>query len=421
MTEKRKWSVKCGSVTVWIRLQRPTKDDPTYRCYTLDYTEDGRRHRPSCSTLKEAKKEAKAVAQRLSRGDTGNLVLTGNARLDYTRALESLSPFQVSLDVAAADFAKATQLLNGKGSLLDAARYYAVTHGADMCPIGTPLLVDDLLRTREANHASERHVDDLRSRLGRFADAFQCDIHLIRPAQVQDFLSSLKLSPRTVNNFRMAISNLFAHARLRNHVPKDYDPLKDMPRAKEVDGEIEIYTPDELVALLTSARSEMIPYMTIAAFAGLRQAELSRLNWSQVNDDHIFVLGGNTKTGRHRQVPILPNLAAWLRPHRQESGLVVPFKNVTNQLCKLLRQSEVQSKHNGLRHAFGSHRLAGQKDPAKVAYEMGNTTAMVFRHYRKVVTELEALRWFSIFPDAEGRPTFRMQNQIEAAPVPVAA
>ncbi|MCW5554863.1 MAG: hypothetical protein KIS67_22210 [Verrucomicrobiae bacterium] len=421
MTENRKWSVKCGSVTVWIRLQRPTKDNLNYRCYTLDYTENGRRMRPSFGTLKDAKKEAKTVAQRLSRGDIGNVVLNGNTRLEYSRAVESLAPLNVSLDVAAADYAKATQLLNGKGSLLDAARYYAVTHGADMCPIGTRLLVDDLLRTREANHASERHVDDLRSRLGRFADAFQCDIHLIRPAQVQDFLSSLKLSPRTVNNFRMAISNLFAHARLRNHVPKDFDPLKDMPRAKEVDGVVEIYSPDELVALLTNARSEMIPYMTIAAFAGLRQAELSRLDWEEIKDDHIVILGGKTKTGRHRHAPLLPNLAAWLEKHRKASGPVVPFKNVTNQLCKLLRQSEVQSKHNGLRHAFGSHRLASLKDPAKVAYEMGNTTAMVFKHYRKVVTELESLRWFSIYPDAEGKPTLLIQNQIEAAPVPVAA
>lgn len=83
MTEKRKWAVKVGSVTIWIRLQRPSKNNPGYRCYTLDYTEDGRRQRPSCATLQDAKREAKAVAQPLSRGDTGSIVLTGNARLDF--------------------------------------------------------------------------------------------------------------------------------------------------------------------------------------------------------------------------------------------------------------------------------------------------------------------------------------------------
>lgn len=113
----------------------------------------------------------------------------------------------------------------------------------------------------------------------------------------------------------------------------------DLPtESSQANGEVEIYTQDELKSLLATARTEMVTYLVIAAFAGLRQAGLSRLNWSQVKDDHIFVLGGNTKTGRHRQVPILPSLDAWLRLHRQESGLVVPFKNVTNQLCKLVRQ-----------------------------------------------------------------------------------
>jgi len=101
---------------------------------------------------------------------------------------------------------------------------------------------------------SKRHLQDLRHRLRRFADAFQCEIHLIRPAQVQDFLTSLKLSPRSVKNFRMAISNLFAHARLRNHTPKDFDPLENIPMTKQADGEVEIYTPDELKSLLAAAR-----------------------------------------------------------------------------------------------------------------------------------------------------------------------
>lgn len=421
MTEKRKWSVKVGSVTVWIRLQRPTKDNRSYRCYTLDFTEDGRRMRPSFGTLREAKKNAKAVALRLSRGDTGNVVLAGNARLEYLRALESLSPFSFSLDVAAADFAKATSLLNGTGTLLDAARYYASTHGADMRPIRVEELVADLIRTREGNHASQAHLKDLRFRLKKFAEAFQCEVHQIRPAQVQDFLTSLKLSPRSANNYRTSISNLFGHARLRNHAPKDFDPLAQIPWAKETDGEVEIYSPAELMLMLETARSEMVAYLVIAAFAGLRQAEISRLDWNEVKDDHIIILGDNAKTRTKRHAPILPNLASWLRPYRQQRGLIVPFKNVPNELWKLARSCEVQSKHNGLRHSFGSYRLAVLKDPAQLSYEMGNTTRMVFKHYRKVVTEIEAVRWFGIYPDAEGKPAFVIQNQIQAAPVPVAA
>lgn len=116
-------------------------------------------------------------------------------------------------------------------------------------------MLNDLIKAREANHASKRHIEDLRSGLNRFASAFQRDVHTIRPAQVQDFLLAIKLSPRSMNNFRMVISNLFSHAKLRGHAAKDFDPLEHIPWAKESDGEVEIYSPDDLKVLLQRSGS----------------------------------------------------------------------------------------------------------------------------------------------------------------------
>ncbi|MBU6401606.1 MAG: hypothetical protein KGS61_14920, partial [Verrucomicrobia bacterium] len=135
-------------------------------------------------------------------------MLKDTGRMEYVRAKECLCPFNLSLDSAASEFAQALSILKGNGSVLEAVRYYASTHAADILPIRTQTLVEDLLKTRAASHVSARHLCDLRARLRRFAKAFQCDVHTIRPAQVQDFLLSLKLSPRSINNFRGAISNL---------------------------------------------------------------------------------------------------------------------------------------------------------------------------------------------------------------------
>ena len=247
------------------------------------------------------------VAERLSRGDGKALVLTGHERLVYLQAIEVLHPHQTPLNVAAAEFAQAMTILNGRGSVVEAARHFAAVRGGEIKPVSVRALVDDLIRTCKANHASKRHLDDLRSRLARFADSIHCDIHLVRPDQVQDFLSSLKLQPRTINNFRIAISNLFSHARLRGHVPKDFNPLEGLPWAKECDQEVGIYTPEQLQAMFSHARQEMIPYLAIAAFAGLRQAEIGRLQWEQVKADHIVVMGAISKPGEKRLGPILPN------------------------------------------------------------------------------------------------------------------
>src|SRR5262249_12308867 len=159
-------------------------------------------------------------------------------------------------------------------------------------------------------------------------------------------------------NFRISISNLFSHARLRGHVPKDFNPLAGLPWAKECDQEVGIYTPEQLQTMFAHARKEMIPYLAIGAFAGLRQAEIARLHWEQGKEDHILVMGSIPKPGEKRLVPILPNLEAWFESHRRTKGPVVEFANVTNQLGKLLKSASLESVHNGLRHSFGSHRLA---------------------------------------------------------------
>jgi hypothetical protein len=45
-----------------------------------------------------------------------------------------------------------------------------------------------------------------------------------------------------------------------------------------------------------------------------------------------------------------------------------------------------------------SYRIAQIKDAAQVALECGNSPAMVFKHYRQLVTEGRADNWFSIEP-----------------------
>jgi hypothetical protein len=58
--------------------------------------------------------------------------------------------------------------------------------------------------------------------------AFRCWIRAVKPSDIHGFLIPPKLEPRTVNNCRMSISNLFAFARLKNYVPKDCFPMGEV-------------------------------------------------------------------------------------------------------------------------------------------------------------------------------------------------
>src|SRR4029453_6317399 len=58
---------------------------------------------------------------------------------------------------------------------------------------------------------------------------------------------------------------------------------------------------------------------------------------------------------------------------------------------------------NALRHSFGSYHLAQFNDAAKLALEMGNSPATIFRHYRQLVKPKDAERYWKIAPAPVGK------------------
>jgi integrase len=53
--------------------------------------------------------------------------------------------------------------------------------------------------------------------------------------------------------------------------------------------QITIYSPWEVTQFLRFARTELVPFVAIGAVAGLRTAELGRLDWSEVHLKERFV------------------------------------------------------------------------------------------------------------------------------------
>jgi hypothetical protein len=53
---------------------------------------------------------------------------------------------------------------------------------------------------------------------------------------------------------------------------------------------------------------------------------------------------------------------------------------------------------NILRHTFGSYHFAVYQNENLTAAEMGNSPAMVFRHYGAVVTPEAAARFWNLLP-----------------------
>ena len=157
------------------------------------------------------------------------------------------------------------------------------------------------------------------------------------------------MAPRTRNNLRGSIAALFGFAKGRKYLPKDHDELEAVPVAKDAGGEIEIFTPGEMAELLAVATPEVVPFLAIGAFAGVRHAELQRLDWANVKreGDLIEIRAGKAKTASRRVIPILPNLRAWLAPHWEESGLVCPYESMTKQFERLTSRVNAEAPEQG--------------------------------------------------------------------------
>ncbi len=402
--------IKRGSVTVKIYTAKNRANGTSYAQYTLVYYEGAQRRKKNFGDLEEAKQEAKLTATKLANGENQVLRLTSTDRTIYLEAVSQLRPFALPLNLAVQEYTSAIKQLPEGTTLKEAVDFFRRRNPATLQKRSVRQVVDEMLATKRTANLSAVHLKDLECRLNRFADAFQMNIGSVSGTLIQKWIDGLQRSSRTKHNYLRVTAALFNFAIKRKYLPKEaVEEIEAVQQAKEDNGEIEIFTPEEMNEILTAARTEMVPWLAIGGFAGLRAAEIQRLDWSEVNlaDRHIEIKASKSKTAARRLVPITDNLAAWLAPYAKRAGKLTEYTSWWNQFGKLaeevsrLREERGQPckfewRHNALRHSFISYRVADIQNVAQVALEAGNSPQMVFKNYRQLVTSAAAKAWFAI-------------------------
>jgi integrase len=312
-----------------------------------------------------------------------------------------------------AEYLECTEKLQPFGmTIRDAVSFYLPHLSALKRTKTAAELCDELLKIKEADGASERYLSDLRSRLRQFSDFFDGKpVAEITAPQIDEWLRSLsdretgkRLSPVTRNNFRRVLIVAFNFAKGRGYCIDN--PAEQSAKAKEIDAAVGILTVEETARLMENAAPELVPYVAIGAFAGLRRAELERLEWKEVDlqSGLIEVTASKAKSARRRFVKIQPNLAKWLQPYAQVSGNVIPAGYRVLLESARAAAAIVQWPQNALRHSFASYHLARFNDAAALALELGHTnSSLVFQHYRQLVKPKQAERYWKIAPAVGGK------------------
>jgi len=376
---------------------------------------DGRRRFDSYASEADALDAADKLARRLDARDYVAANMTRDQAIDYASATQALAPFSVTLAATAATVAECLKIVGNLGNLSGAVKFYAARNRQT---IKKPIagVVAELLAVKESRGASGRYLEDLRSRLGRFAADCQKDACNVTTADLQDWLDGLKLAPQGYTNFRRVLHTFFEFAVARNYAADN--PVQGVEKIKVRNGDVDIYSPVEIARLLAAASPDFLPALAIGAFAGLRSAEIERLEWADVDlaGRLITVGAARAKTATRRVVPIHDNLAEWLQPYASRKGKVWPGSDdmlyraqeataaatavEADEASSVKAQKPVAWKANALRHSYASYRFAQTGDAGRVAGELGNSATVIHRHYRELVKPVDAERWFSVKPEA---------------------
>jgi integrase len=288
--------------------------------------------------------------------------------------------------------------LNGT-SLSEAVRFYLL-HAK---PIGgiKPLsdVIEAVLASKKAAQLSQTHIKHLGWSLKKFAADFsKSNVNEIQQPQIEKWLNGKSYSHQTRLNYLRDLTLLFNFAITQGWTATN--PAAAIQKSRRVDADVTALSPIEVSQLLKHCPENILPGAVIKIFSGLRTSELLSLDWAQVRETEIIVKGRNAKTRQRRVVTLSENLQAWLKSHRQDSGRVVPFIRRTWHLLLAQAASDagVQLPMNVLRHTFGSYHYALHRHENLTAAEMGNSPAMVFRHYRAVVTPVASTKFWSLLP-----------------------
>jgi integrase len=365
-----------------IRVRKYSDSNRPHFKFVVNYREAGKRKRK----FFEAKEPANAFAAfknaDLRKYGVEGAELSGRLRGEAAECVERLSAF-------------------GK-TLTDATNFLVAHLKASERSITAAALVDQIIAAKKADGMSVRYIQDLRSRLPRFAKKFDGQmVATITTAEINNWLRSLQVGATTRNNFRRTLVTLFSYA--VDHGYATSNPAEKAEKAKVIDAPPGILTVQQTARLLEAASPQLLPYIAIGAFAGLRRAELERLDWREIDFESglIEVTAKKSKTARRRFVRIQPNLREWLLPVRKHSGNVAPDNFPKQFDAARVAAGITEWPDNALRHSLASYHLAHFKDAAALALEMGHeNSGMIFNHYRELVRPKEAERYWNIRPAA---------------------
>ena len=217
--------------------------------------------------------------------------------------------------------------------------------------------------------ARRRRKGDDRSRAKHWLDAFgDQDAATITPRQIERVLTDLQTKgrePATLVRYLTTLKAVFNRAKRLGLLRDNPAALVQTPKVNNV--LVRYLTPDQEAALLDVLPERFRPLVLTALNTGLRQGELLRLTWADVDWNVGVLTIQETKAGDRRRVPmnskvqgILTDLKAKTAPALSDRIFIHDDRYLRRAFDRTVKVSGLAPfRFHDLRHTFAS-RLAMQ-------------------------------------------------------------
>lgn len=315
------------------------------------------------------------------------------------------------------DAAKAVGLLKGAATLEEAAKFY-LEHTMPDGPIcDVDRLVEDYIASKIQARRRPDTIRDIRNTLGRsddgengaratgFAKTFEgVPVSSVSVTDLEKWLDGQKLTPAMRKRIRVHLVALFNYAEKRKLVTGNPAAPLDVPTVKKAKPYVlPVADVQRLMKHAASQGPEIVPYLALCLFAGIRPSETQRLTWDAIDfrRREIFVDSSISKTHDERWTEMSDNLIAWLLPYRLSTGPVFYSRRIFERVRK---ETGIRWRQDCMRHSFGSYHLAAFENAGKTALQMGHRElGTLFEYYRRAVRKNEADQYWSIVPSEEAK------------------
>ncbi|MCB1820422.1 MAG: site-specific integrase [Candidatus Competibacteraceae bacterium] len=217
-----------------------------------------------------------------------------------------------------------------------------------------------------------------------------------RDKLVNGYPGTERRGPATVNRYLAALSHCLTVA-VKEYQWLPDNPLRKVAKPPEPRGRVRFLSDEERTRLLTaceaSANPFLYPVVVLAISTGMRQGEIMRLEWRDVDLQRGWIVLRQTKNGEQRGIPLMGKARALLQEHarlrkRLDTPLLWPGREPQKPMDlrkaweAALQQADIEDfTFHDLRHSAASYLAMNGASLNEIAEVLGHKTLAMVKRY----------------------------------------